>query len=120
MTDNEIKKALEHCVIYGAEGCINCPLYQKPNCFQILSKGSLSIINRYEAEIENFSHNIKKLTEEHTRLQKMLDDKCDRCIARTKAEANKEFAERLCEGRVSNDPVVIAAKCLLKEMAGED
>lgn len=28
----------------------------------------------------------------------------------------KEFTERLCEGRVSNDPVVIAAKCLLKEM----
>lgn len=27
-----------------------------------------------------------------------------------------EFADRLCEGRVSNDPVVIAAKCLLKEM----
>ena len=30
----------------------------------------------------------------------------------------KEFAERLCEGRVSNDPVVIAVKVEL-EMEGE-
>lgn len=36
-----------------------------------------------------------------------------------KAEAYKEFAERLCEDRVSNDPVVIAAKCLLKELVGD-
>ena len=37
-----------------------------------------------------------------------------------KSESVKEFAERLCEDRVSNDPVVIAAKCLLKEMVGDD
>jgi hypothetical protein len=36
-----------------------------------------------------------------------------------KAEAIKEFAERLCEGRVSNDPVVIAVKVELKEMVGD-
>lgn len=36
-----------------------------------------------------------------------------------KQEAIKEFAERLCENRVSNDAVVIAAKCLVKEMVGE-
>ena len=33
-----------------------------------------------------------------------------------RAEAIKEFAERLCEGRVSNDPVVISTKCIVKEM----
>lgn len=31
-------------------------------------------------------------------------------------EIIREFVERLCEGRVSNDPVVIAARVLLKEM----
>lgn len=38
------------------------------------------------------------------------------------ADRNKvirEFVDRLCEGRVSNDPVVIAAKCLLQEMTEE-
>ena len=33
-----------------------------------------------------------------------------------KSEAIKEFAERLCKGRVENDPVVIAVKSELKEM----
>lgn len=33
--------------------------------------------------------------------------------------AIKEFAERLCKGRVSNDPVVIAVKAELKEMVGD-
>ena len=36
-----------------------------------------------------------------------------------KAEAIKEFADRLCEDRVSNDPVVISTKCLVKEMTGD-
>lgn len=33
-----------------------------------------------------------------------------------RAEAIKEFAEMLCNGRVANDPVVIAVKCAVKEM----
>lgn len=33
--------------------------------------------------------------------------------------AIKEFAERLCADRVSNDPVVIAVKAELKEMVGD-
>ena len=37
-----------------------------------------------------------------------------------KAEAYKEFAERLCEDRLSNDPVVIAVKVELKEMVGDN
>ena len=41
----------------------------------------------------------------------MLDE-----IKTAKSEAIKEFAEELCEGRVSNDPVVIAVRCAVKEM----
>lgn len=33
-----------------------------------------------------------------------------------KSEAYKEFAERLCKDRVSNDPVVIAVKVELEEL----
>ena len=51
------------------------------------------------------------------RLQNLLDDKCDMCIARTKAV--KDFADRLCQDRVSNDSVVIAVKSKLKEMGVE-
>lgn len=41
-------------------------------------------------------------------------------IIEAKSEAIKEFAERLCEDRVSNDPVVIAVKAELKEMTGQN
>lgn len=42
-------------------------------------------------------------------------------IARHKSQAIKEFAERVCEGRISNDPVVIAVRCAVKEMTeGKD
>ena len=40
-------------------------------------------------------------------------------LAEVKAEAIKEFTERLCEGRILNDPVVIAVKAELKEMVGD-
>lgn len=38
--------------------------------------------------------------------------------ASIKSEAYKEFAERLCEGKVSNDKTVIEVKVLLNEMVG--
>ena len=40
-------------------------------------------------------------------------------IEQTNAEAIREFAKKICEGRVSNDPVVIAVKSELKEMVGD-
>lgn len=40
--------------------------------------------------------------------------------ASIKSEAYKEFAERLCDGKVSNDKTVIELKVLLKEMEGAD
>ena len=55
------------------------------------------------------------------RLQQIVEDKGGLIlIDNAKAEAYKEFAERMCEDRVSNDSVVIAAKCLLKEIVGEN
>lgn len=71
-------------------------------------------INRQQAEIE--------------RLQKLLDDKCDRCIARDKSEAVKEFAERLKEKSfqsfgnygITRDVVEVCnIDNLVKEMVGE-
>ena len=53
-----------------------------------------------EEDIAIFTHKVKVLRDfinrqqaEIERLQKLLDDKCDRCIARDRAEAIKEFAE---------------------------
>lgn len=35
------------------------------------------------------------------------------------ADTIRKMQERLCEGRVSNDPVVIATNVVVKEMLGE-
>lgn len=40
-------------------------------------------------------------------------------LQKRNAEAIKEFAERLCKDRASNDPIVIAVKVELEEMVGE-
>ena len=40
--------------------------------------------------------------------------------AKAEVEAYEEFAERVCEGKVSNDKTVIEAKAVLKERVGEE
>ena len=89
MTDNEIIKAYGCCNLSHDEcgGCDNCPCKIEGDCivpsgFE-LEREVFNLLHRQKAEIE--------------RLQKLLDDKCDRCIAKDKAEAVKEFAERLKE-----------------------
>ena len=69
----------------------------------------ISIINRQQAEIERLNNNISAMATTLSNSAKA-----------TRNEAIKEFAERLCEGRLSNDPIVIAVKCELKEMVGDD
>lgn len=53
-------------------------------------------------------------------MERCVNDTIQEYCEEAQAEAHKEFAEKLCEDRVSNDPVVIAAKCLLKELMGDD
>lgn len=69
---------------------------------------TIDLINRQKAEIE--------------RLQKLLDDKCDRCIARDKSEAIKEFASRLKYGVPQEYGVISCYDVdnLVKEMVGEE
>ena len=109
MTDNDIIKALECC---ANADCINCPKWSAEwysgMCADFLPM-VFDLINRQKAEIE--------MLEEHNNI---LIDRVDNLVYEcdcAKQEAIKEFAERLGEGRLSNDPVVIAAKCLVKEMA---
>ena len=82
MEDNEIIKALN-----GADGLGHISIYCADNngkdVCSIKVVDILDLINRQKAQIE--------------RLQKFLDDKCDRCIAKERTEAVKEFAERLKE-----------------------
>ena len=80
MTDNEIKKALECCSTYKGK-CTDCPAFVKvdrSNCKKVLL-GAIEIINRLQSENERLSKITRPL------------------IAEIKAEAYKEFCERLKE-----------------------
>lgn len=59
-----------------------------------MAKYALNFINRQKAENERLLQELQQ----------------------AKSEALKEFAERLCKGRVENDPIVMAVKSELKEM----
>ena len=79
--------------------------------FEETADTAVATVNRQKAEIERLT-TLAELGSVRSNDYRAMRDKA----RNARAEAIKEFAERLCEGRVSNDPVVIAAKCLLKEM----
>lgn len=99
MTDNEIIRSME-CVIGNDVNCSECA-YQKvlpfPSCRMMCAKNALDLINRQKAEIE-------KLKQENEFCHKTITENAQRAlevaveeIEKAKAEAIKEFAERLKE-----------------------
>jgi SMC interacting uncharacterized protein involved in chromosome segregation len=175
MTDNEIIKALECCLNDETALCNKCPL--KNECDDnplddVKARYSLDLINRQQAEIENYSHNVKQLVSDIRNYQidlqamrisansfkskyksaintakelqtvikekdaeietlkaeqMMADGYADALVEITKAEAIKEFAERLKYDMVPNiDDTYIESFVeeyidnLVKEMVGEN
>ena len=86
MTDNEIIEALEcHLIVDG--DCKGCPLDGIGGCFicsEQLAENALNLINRQKAEIERLEY---KQNKEYAIISSV--------ISQAKAEAVKEFAERL-------------------------
>ena len=136
-TDNEIKKALECCssnIVF--ENCAYCSYKEDWSkgitCIKKSAKNALDLINRLQAENSNLTSNLTSLqndltsakaeNEQLTKDKESLAYSLANAVGQkmtAKAEAYKEFADRLCEDRVANDPVVISAKCLLKELTNE-
>ena len=89
MTDNEIIKALECCKKRTVfEECpVECPMYKfDGDCFDLMQIDILDLINRQKAEIERLNNNISAMAITLSNSAKG-----------TRAEAIKEFAERLKE-----------------------
>ena len=68
----------------------------------------LRIIKEKNAEIERLNAVSEICGECHKKYAEKIEQ--------AKFEAYREFAERLCKDRVSNDPVVIAVKVELEEL----
>lgn len=104
MTDNEIIKALEHCAGdgYSCTGCAYDKLDYSGDyhcCDYYLKQAALGIINRQQAEIEICSEVIERQDKEIEKLNEFANERLDKFTERydrnLKAEAIKEFADRI-------------------------
>ena len=117
MRDKEVIKALECCVDWcGNVSCWDCPL-KNTECIHFDKlKETLDLINRQKAEIERLEKDSKRLK----KVEMQLDDAM-KMYNVIKAEAYKEFAERLKENSIAtfswNGVVMVDdIENLLKEM----
>ena len=140
MTDNEIIKALE-CLTGESIPCKDCPYsanYTHFDCQRQVAKDALDLINRQKAEIERY----ERENNEKFDKWKLLDERTKERYAElyeeakvvVRAEAVKEFAERLKEtitnaidtyynsnggGYYLAEDAIEDIDNLLKEMVGE-
>ena len=125
LTDLEIKKALDCC---DNCFCENCVYHPKINCREELSHDALDLINRYEEQIATQQAEIERLNLEVNEIMYLplpFKTHFDNAIETAKAEAYKEFAERLKENYIATfsfKGVVMVEEIddLLKELVGED
>ena len=112
MERDEIIKDLECCKFGKEEAkCKECNWHPwiKPRCWRLLASNALSLI--------------KELTEENERLKATKymaysDGRIEMIptVESVKADTVRKMHSMLCEGRVSNDNVVIVANQIAKEM----
>lgn len=111
MTNNEIIKALECCA--GDDGCDVCPMYKPSSeCITELQGKALDLINRLQADKEALiagQETLQKALAEKAAEVERLKNDCfcisnerdaigdclNEAVEEAKAEAIKEFAERL-------------------------
>ena len=96
MKDNDIIQALKCCTGQnGEDACVVCPFINTDNCMRN-EKLALDLINRQKAEIQKLQIDNKKLTVNMNAfgagMKRLAKD-----LKNAKAEAIKEFAERLKE-----------------------
>lgn len=83
MTDSEIIKVWEYCA--KNQTCRDCPLSELPsNCLFTLNKPTLDLINRQKEDIERLEAD-----------NKFLEDRRWKELSEVRAEAIKEFADKL-------------------------
>ena len=125
MTDNEIMKNVRCCADHYCKGC---SLQGKPNCKETLLGFAWNTMYNQKAEIEKSTINMnacglgmkrecERAENAEAEIEKLHPYKLH--YGNMRMEIAREFADRICEGRVSNDPVVIAVKCTVKEMEKE-
>ena len=140
MTDSEIVKGLECCILGDCQGCFYGDTDQR-HCKDDLMQNALDLINRQKAEIFKEKNKNSKLRNERNRLKAEVErltaerdamhqdviaaEEYDWQCKTAKAEAHKEFADRLKENSIATfswNGVVLVEEIdnLLKEMVGDN
>ena len=102
--------------------CVDCPLYNdtSPSCTEALKSYVLDLINRQKETIET----LRKCVEQHHIIRKDSKSPLSLLTEEIRAEAYKEFAERLKKETLSDRGYDILQQGtidnLLKEMVGEE
>lgn len=122
MTDNDIIKALE-CCKSPIPMCDDCPVGESDMCFDFLKDYAIDLIKRQKAELEKtgekwaelYADTVTKWEEAYEELEADVDKQyeqakadilgniadggtsCHWCISQHRAEAIREFVERLFE-----------------------
>lgn len=125
MTDKEIIKALECCNHIEID-CELCPFYTTQECSKVMIDNALALINRQQAQIERLETLNERLGNDIDLKLKYIYE-LEEKLKTAKAEAVKEFAERLkkeidirpTHSREQNKYVFFLIDNLLKEMVGE-
>lgn len=109
MNDNEIIKALECCTSKG--GCLACPLYNPEytgTCVKSVFVNALDLINHQKTEIEGLQKRIV-----------FWRDDMDYHPEKERAEAIKEFAEKLKQTRVDIGGIEMVAVWNIDSLVNE-
>lgn len=129
MTDNDIIKALEYCASSKtSDACKGCPLLRDNGSCRddglLLYESALEIINRQKAEITDLKAKKKICAEviarqdkEIENLSKAVDnyESCLRSVEVIRANAIKEFADRLKRRHLRLRPCFGVVRCCLSE-----
>lgn len=123
MTDKDIIKALGVCHITC--GCSECAYTECPDgCVEELMKDALDLINRQQAEIENYSHNNEKLVVENLQMIKSIKHLKSNTIKEFWGKL-KNYSRKMQSSDFSGEfwdraILVTDGDNLVKEMAGEE
>ena len=121
LTDNEIIKAIERCMIpIGRGGCQGCPMYNEEKRLKKLFKMIIDLINRLQEENERLQSINDSFTDIGKLYSEIKAEAYKECIEKVKEHSNK--MELVCSGAlVRTDYTITKEKLdnLLKEMVGE-
>ena len=118
MKPNEIIKALECCE--KQKSCSTCPCDKFCGGPYVLDNKALSLIKELTKENETLRLKVGAYQVKDALLSSQLDDKCDRCIARERADTVRKMQERLKQHYVvdTDDGLYGILDQIAKEMLG--